>query len=73
MVEPGSELVMPAWIAGIQARMRPETSLSIWIAALHAGMTERSFSTRTGEFIQDAQRFQRQLTGIFPALQFARE
>jgi hypothetical protein len=33
--------VMPAWIAGIQAhRMCPETSMSIWIPALHAGMTE---------------------------------
>jgi hypothetical protein len=33
--------VMPAWIAGIQVRrMRPETSMSAWIPALHAGMTE---------------------------------
>jgi hypothetical protein len=33
--------VMPAWIAGIQARrMRPETSMSAWIPALHAGMTQ---------------------------------
>jgi hypothetical protein len=33
--------VMPAWIAGIQAcRMHPETSMSIWIPALHAGMTQ---------------------------------
>ncbi len=32
--------VMPAWIAGIQVRrMRPETSMSTWISALHAGMT----------------------------------
>jgi hypothetical protein len=32
--------VMPAWIAGIQVRrMRPETSMSAWIPALHAGMT----------------------------------
>jgi len=32
--------VMPAWIAGIQmCRMRPETSMSAWIPALHAGMT----------------------------------
>jgi len=33
--------VMPAWIAGIQVRrMRPETSMSAWIPALHAGMTQ---------------------------------
>jgi hypothetical protein len=33
--------VMPAWIAGIQVRrMRPETSMSVWIPALHAGMTQ---------------------------------
>jgi hypothetical protein len=32
--------VMPA-LAGIQVReMRPETSMSAWIPALHAGMTE---------------------------------
>ena len=32
---------MPAWMAGIQVRrMRPETSMSAWIPALHAGMTE---------------------------------
>ena len=32
---------MPAWIAGIQVRrMRPETSMSAWIPALHAGMTQ---------------------------------
>ena len=35
------EIVMPAWIAGIQIRtMRPETSMSAWIPALHAGMTQ---------------------------------
>jgi hypothetical protein len=35
--------VMPAWIAGIQTRrMRPETSMSIWIPALHAGMMTQS-------------------------------
>jgi hypothetical protein len=36
------EFVMPAWIAGIHQvrRMRPETSMSTWIPALHAGMTE---------------------------------
>jgi hypothetical protein len=34
--------VMPAWIAGIQVRrMRPETTMSAWIPALHAGMTIR--------------------------------
>jgi hypothetical protein len=33
--------VMPAWMAGIQVRrMRPETSMSDWIPAIHAGMTE---------------------------------
>jgi len=33
--------VMPAWIAGIQVRedASPETSMSTWIPALHAGMT----------------------------------
>jgi hypothetical protein len=30
------DLVMPAWMAGIQdGRMRPETSMSAWIPALH--------------------------------------
>jgi hypothetical protein len=40
------ESVMPAWIAGIQVRgmRRPETSMSIWIPALNAGMTEGPFS-----------------------------
>ena len=34
------DFVMPAWIAGIQVRKdAPETSMSIWIPALHAGMT----------------------------------
>jgi hypothetical protein len=33
--------VMRAWIAGIQIRrMRPETSMSTLIPALHAGMTQ---------------------------------
>jgi hypothetical protein len=37
--------VMPAWIAGIQVRrMHPETSMSTWIPALHAGMTQSSGS-----------------------------
>jgi hypothetical protein len=32
--------VMPAWIAGIQTRgMRPETSMSTWVPAVHAGTT----------------------------------
>jgi hypothetical protein len=32
--------VMPAWIAGIQARrMRPGTSMSTWVPAVHAGTT----------------------------------
>ena len=32
--------VMPAWIAGIQARrMRPDTSRSTWVPAVHAGTT----------------------------------
>jgi hypothetical protein len=31
---------MPAWIAGIQGPQdAPETSMSNWIPALHAGMT----------------------------------
>ena len=34
-----SDFVMPAWIAGIQVREdAPETSVSAWIPALHAGM-----------------------------------
>jgi hypothetical protein len=33
--------VMPAWIAGSRlARTLPETSVSTWIAALYAEMTE---------------------------------
>jgi hypothetical protein len=33
--------VMPARMAGIQVRKtRPETSMSTWIPALHAGMTQ---------------------------------
>ena len=40
------EFVMPAWMAGIQVRrMRPETSVSAWIPALHAGMTQSRDST----------------------------
>jgi hypothetical protein len=40
--------VMPAWMAGIQVRgMRPETSLSAWIPALHAGMTESKTRIKT--------------------------
>ena len=39
---------MPAWMAGIQVcRMRPETSMSAWIPALHAGMTESRSRTKT--------------------------
>src|SRR5262245_14785442 len=31
---------MPVWIAGIQARrMRPDTSMSTWVPAVHAGTT----------------------------------
>jgi hypothetical protein len=31
---------MPAWIAGIQARrMHPDTSMSTWVPAVHAGTT----------------------------------
>jgi hypothetical protein len=38
--------VMPAWMAGIQVcGMRPETSMSVWIPALHAGMTQSRDST----------------------------
>jgi hypothetical protein len=40
--------VMPAWIAGIQVRrMRPETSMSVRIPALHAGMTESKTRIKT--------------------------
>jgi hypothetical protein len=40
--------VMRAWIAGTQIRrIRPETSMSIWIPALHAGMTESRSRTKT--------------------------
>jgi hypothetical protein len=36
-----ADFVMPAWIAGIQVcRMRPETSMSTWVPALHAGTTK---------------------------------
>ena len=39
---------MPAWMAGIQVcRMHPETSMSAWIPALHAGMTESRNRTKT--------------------------
>jgi hypothetical protein len=39
---------MPAWIAGIQVHgMRPETSMSVWIPALHAGMTESKTRIKT--------------------------
>jgi hypothetical protein len=35
-----SASVMPAWIAGIQPpRMRPDTSMSTWVPAVHAGTT----------------------------------
>ena len=41
---------MPAWMAGIQVcRMRPETSMSAWIPALHAGMTETRSRTKTDQ------------------------
>jgi len=40
--------VMPAWMAGTQVRKdAPETSVSAWIPALHAGMTESRDSTLT--------------------------
>jgi hypothetical protein len=40
------DFVMPAWRAGIQDRwMRPETSVSGWIPAFHAGMTQARDST----------------------------
>jgi hypothetical protein len=40
--------VVPAWMAGIQMRgMRLETSMSAWIPALHAGMTESRSRTKT--------------------------
>ena len=35
---------MPSWIVGTQVRrMRPETSMSAWIPALHARMTNPDF------------------------------
>ena|ERR1700730_8347378 len=38
-----ADFVMPAGIAGIQVcRMRPETSMSTWVPALHAGTTKSS-------------------------------
>jgi hypothetical protein len=38
--------VMPAWIAGIQARKDASANLHVnWIPALHAGMTQSSDST----------------------------
>jgi hypothetical protein len=41
-------LVMPAWMAGTQVRKdAPETSMSAWIPALHAGMTESRGSIGT--------------------------
>jgi hypothetical protein len=40
--------VLPAWMAGIQVcRMHPETSMSAWIPALRAGMTESRSRTKT--------------------------
>src|SRR5262249_21147377 len=40
--------VMPAWMAGLQIRrIRPETSMSAWIPALHAGMTQSRSCTMT--------------------------
>jgi hypothetical protein len=40
--------VMPAWMAGIQMRrMGPETSMSAWIPALHAGTTESRSRPKT--------------------------
>jgi hypothetical protein len=40
--------VVPAWMAGIQVcRTRPETSMSAWIPALHAGMTESRSRIKT--------------------------
>ena len=42
--------VMPEWIAGIQIRrMRAETSMSAWIPALHAGMTQSRASAKLTE------------------------
>jgi len=43
-----ADFVMPAWMAGIQIRKdAPETSMSIWIPALYAGMTESRGSAWT--------------------------
>jgi hypothetical protein len=41
-------IVMPTWITDIQVRrMRPETSMSDWIPAVHAGMTESKTRIKT--------------------------
>src|SRR5229473_2789354 len=45
--------VMPAWTAGIQVRrMRPETSMSTWVPALHAGTTKSSGLSRLTRSLQ---------------------
>ena len=52
--------VMPAWIAGIQVcKMLPETSMSAWIPALHAGMTESKAELTEGHqpvFLKEEER-----------------
>ena len=66
---------MPAWIAGIQVRrMRPETSMSAWIPALHAGMTESRIVLKLTEALQPrifkGERKDRVGAGFKPALVF---
>jgi hypothetical protein len=53
---------MPAWMAGIQMRrMRPETSMSAWIPALHAGTTESRSRPKTDPGLQP--QFSKELIG----------
>src|SRR5262249_30949052 len=56
--------VMPAWMAGIQIRrIRPETSMSAWIPALHAGMTQSRSCTMTDRGPSGPRNFQRRHEG----------
>jgi hypothetical protein len=43
---------MPAWMAGIQVRgMRPDTSMSTWVPAIHAGTTTIIMFTQTHKIL----------------------
>jgi hypothetical protein len=67
---------VPAWIAGIQARrMPPETSMSAWVPALHAGTTGEETlpglnrHPPSGYFqrrLREIKRFGRCWYGVFP-------